>query len=88
MDNQGNHVFVTDLQLAWEGESLEAASEKIQAVIECARDQGLWMTDGHTARARERDPVEFISYGGERPYRNHLAQGTGQPMTDRATTAR
>lgn len=73
-DGQTTKLWLTNLEFAWEGETITEAEEHTREVIEFARSRGLMLCDGHTGRAREREPFESLNYGSDEPLRNMHAR--------------
>lgn len=71
---QDHRKFVTTLTFGFAAVDMERADEAARAVLACAEEQGLQLLDGHTTNAREKTPLEQVSYGSEGIWRNGKAE--------------
>lgn len=76
-------LWFADLTFSWEGENLDEADTKAREVIDFARQQGFNLCEGHTSRAREREPVETMYYGSDEPLRNFKARSEYEDVAGR-----
>jgi predicted trehalose synthase len=71
-------AYSTTLEMAWYGESIETQKEPLNELREKAEELGFTVTGAHSATAKEEQPVEAITWGGQ-PFRNRKALETATP---------
>lgn len=77
--------YITTLNIVHDAGSIEEAQQQAEQMISGCTKGGYLLT-GHTDLMREDKPMETVSYGSSKPFRNRLGafEDTliGQPVTD------
>jgi hypothetical protein len=79
--------YIGRLELVIDAENLDTATDTFQRIAECVGENGGTLMEGVVSLAREREPVEAFTIGGDRPYKNVHAELGHKPawLTEGAT---
>jgi hypothetical protein len=74
------NAYVTTLELAWHGQTIETQHDALTELRAKAEELGFIVTGAHSGTAKEEHPIESMSWGGE-PFRNRKALETKTPAS-------